>query len=150
MMTNLNNNISYISSGRNPYHLSVGVVLLNDKKETLALKRKGGDYTLPYGSIEEDANIVDTVFRELREETGYTGNIVSYIGSKHTYFYRDGSEVEKTTIYHLLINPTETGLRDTSDPEAESELVWLGLEELKNLLPASDIEIIERALKLVE
>ncbi len=149
-MTNLNNNISYISSGRNPYHLSVGAVLLNDKKETLTLKRKGGDYTLPYGSIEEDANIIDTVFRELREETGYTGNIVSYIGSKHTYFDRDGSVVEKTTIYHLLINPTETGLRDASDPEADSELVWLGLEEIKNLLPAPDIEIIERALKLVE
>ena len=63
-------------------HVTVGSIAINEKNEVLLVKRaanihNGGKYTLPGGFLDRNENTSDGALRELREETGFDGEIVS-------------------------------------------------------------------------
>lgn len=63
-------------------HVTVGVIVLNEKEEVLLVKRaahllRGNTYTIPGGFLDRDEDTRTAALRELHEETGYTGEIVS-------------------------------------------------------------------------
>jgi ADP-ribose pyrophosphatase YjhB (NUDIX family) len=64
-------------------HVSVGVITLNDnKKEILLIKRaahlvNGNKYALPGGILDFNETTSQGALRELKEETGYEGEITS-------------------------------------------------------------------------
>lgn len=62
-------------------HVTVGAIAVNDKKEVLLVKRavqhNFGKYTVPGGFLDRDENTQQATLRELSEETGYTGEIVT-------------------------------------------------------------------------
>lgn len=62
-------------------HVTVGAIAFNAKNQVLLVKRsanfsRGGKYSVPGGFLERDQNIKDAVIRELKEETGYAGEVV--------------------------------------------------------------------------
>ena len=57
-------------------HVTVDVIVINDKKEILIIKRaqsliNGGKYALPGGFVDRDESIKEAAIREVIEETGY-------------------------------------------------------------------------------
>lgn len=86
----------------NPYHLSVGAVILKINEVTL-LKKKDGSYTLPRETMYLQESIEESLVRGMQEEIGIIIKIGKYLGSQTTYFTRpDNTNVEKTTIYFTV------------------------------------------------
>lgn len=61
-------------------HVTVGAIAVNDKKEVLLVKRapniwNGNKYAIPGGFLGRDEGAKGATLRELREETGYDGEI---------------------------------------------------------------------------
>ena len=62
-------------------HVTVGAIVVNEKNEVLLVKRaadmhNGGKFTIPGGFLDRDETTAQATLRELREETGYDGEIV--------------------------------------------------------------------------
>lgn len=128
-----------------PFHVSVGAVVVNAKGEVLVHKRTpettppqylhtlGGlneCYTLMRETIEDNEPIEQAVLRGVREEFGIEGKIRMYLGSIQARAEKkDGTPWEKTTLYYLVIVERE-GVRSTDDGEAHTELVWERPESL--------------------
>lgn len=63
-------------------HVTVDCLVLNGKQEILLTKRgpslsRPGKYTVPGGFLDRDESTADGVLRELEEETGLKGEIIS-------------------------------------------------------------------------
>lgn len=63
-------------------HVTIGAIVLNDNNQVLLVKRSknlhnGGKYTIPGGFLDRGETIQEGTLRELKEETGYDGEIVS-------------------------------------------------------------------------
>ncbi len=61
-------------------HITVGAIAINDSREVLLVKRdprihNGNKYTIPGGFLDRDEDTKDAVIRELKEETGYQGQV---------------------------------------------------------------------------
>ena len=63
-------------------HVTVGAIVINQDKKVLLVKRatnmhNGGKYAFPGGFLDRDENTAEGTLRELKEETGYDGEILS-------------------------------------------------------------------------
>lgn len=63
-------------------HVTVGALVINEHNQVLLVKRpqylhNGGKYTIPGGFLDRNETTQEGAIRELREETGYEGEIVS-------------------------------------------------------------------------
>ena len=140
-----------------PFHISVGVVLLNDKNE-VACHFYGEQkirnypknfYTLLHESPEVGESLEDTVMRGFKEEYSMTGSIEHFIGTLVTFFDLDGAKVERTVPYFLckLISIQE---RNLADPEAISEIRWMNIDELISIMATEGEDDESKILKDVK
>lgn len=63
-------------------HVTVGAIAVNDDRQVLLVKRapnmhNGGKFTIPGGFLDRGEDSKQGTLRELKEETGYDGEIVS-------------------------------------------------------------------------
>lgn len=63
-------------------HVTVGAIAINENNEVLLVKRaanihNGGKYTVPGGFLDRGESTSEGTLRELKEETGFDGEIVS-------------------------------------------------------------------------
>jgi 8-oxo-dGTP diphosphatase len=63
-------------------HVTVGAIAVNDSKEVLLVRRaegmhNGGKITIPGGFLDRNENTSEATLRELKEETGLEGEIVT-------------------------------------------------------------------------
>lgn len=125
-----------------PAHLSVGAVLLNDKQEvctlhftTISLPQYAhltDFYILMRETIELGETLEQALARGLKEEFGAEGAIEAYLGSRKTVFEKNGSAVEKTTLFFLVQCTTFDPKRSQRDDvESEAKIVWVPLSDLK-------------------
>lgn len=143
--------VQYIASGDKPFHLSVGAALISKNRQLLTLKRPGGAHILPRGSMEPGETIEATLARELLEETGYQAKPVAFLGTIISHFERDGAQIEKTTLYHLLESPVR--LKDgpaPGDDEQASEICWIAQEDASRLLKEDEVGIANRAFQIFD
>jgi len=139
-MTPQQANIFYWSTGQ-PFHLSVGAVVVDDAGQVLVHHYPAGTaakteaYLLMRESLEMGEDPLTTVRRGLAEEFGLKADIAEFVGSIVCSFRHDNNvEVEKTTIYFLCINhhPLPSG-RTGEDLETRSHLEWLSPRRLAQL-----------------
>ena len=130
-------NNPYKGTRENPHHISVGVILINDKNE-IACHFYGEQhirnypknfYTLLHETPEANETLEDTAMRGLREEYSMTGTLGHYVGSIVSRFDFEGVGVEKTVLY-FLCKLTSIDKRDLTDPESISEIKWMNIDEL--------------------
>jgi 8-oxo-dGTP diphosphatase len=98
-------------------------VLLVKRSENLLLE--GGKYALPGGFLNRDETLAQGVLRELKEETGYQGRIISLfrVNSRPE---RRGEDRQNVT-FVFLIEP----VKQESQPDAEVQSIhWFALNNL--------------------
>lgn len=157
-----------------PFHLSVGVVLINEKNEVACHYFKNSPEKAPgeYRGLEDmyllmretpefGESIEEAVRRGLMEEFGATGQIVTFLGSQEREFQGDTFSIIKTTVYFLVrLSEFDLTKRSHEDVEAESEIVFLApdvcvakMEEQWNRLKIetlNEAEIVLRAKQYLE
>jgi len=154
-------NNPFIGTPEEPFHMSVGVVLLNEKNEVLVHKfnlenneelrhglkqhveipKKLEYYSLMTETPEDGESLLAAAERGLMEEFGATGELVHYIGTNIGHFKRVKSDVliEKTTPFFLYrMTSLDEDKRDKGSIEASSDLVFLDIDTLMKHLEEQD------------
>jgi bis(5'-nucleosidyl)-tetraphosphatase len=99
-------------SGRRLEERSAGAVVFRRESGSpryLLLKYPAGHWDLPKGNIERGETPLETMVREVREETGIVDlQVVPGFRRKIEYFYRrDGRKVHKTVVFFLAETSAE-------------------------------------------
>jgi len=113
-------------SAQNPYHLSIGgVVLLHN---TVAMiKKPNGAVILPSETIFLDESIESCFYRGMKAELGVTSVIERYLGTLSSEFLREeGTKVQKTTLFFLGF-VDEMGDRSPTVDEETDQVMWIDL-----------------------
>ena len=130
-------NSLYRATKKWPAHLSVTVVLLNDRHD-IAMhfwqKSVWGDdlYSLMHETLHNGEPLEDAAARGLQEEWGVTGDILAYLGTGIKRFSVPNEKSRRLdkalpTFLAKLVS-VDASLR-TSGPEGESKLVWLSFKK---------------------
>ncbi len=123
----------------NPYHISVGAVLVNaegkicvhafrvdglEPWQQVVLGTAEHLYILMRESLEEGETLDEAVLRGIQEEFGATGIVKRYLGSiqARALSTRKGA-FEKTTLY-FEVECTGLGERSPDDEESHSTIEW--------------------------
>jgi ADP-ribose pyrophosphatase YjhB (NUDIX family) len=129
-------------SKNNPYHVSVGAIVVHEGKilvhkhvKKLTPERLHiflGDldevYTLMRESLENNESLENAVIRGVKEEFGVQGDVIRYLGSIQAHVPLLGG-FEKTTLY-FEVTCREVQERPSDDEEAHTLLEWHKPEDL--------------------
>jgi 8-oxo-dGTP pyrophosphatase MutT (NUDIX family) len=131
--------------GTRPLIAAGSSVLLLDGMDRLLLqlRRDNGCWGLPGGSLEPGESLESTALRELKEETGFQADDLSffkvYSGEELYYKYPHGDEV-----YNVIAAYICTEYHGTAEPDAEEavKVEFFPLEQLpENISPPDKIVI---------
>lgn len=128
---------------KNPYHISIGAIVQNDKGDICchyfktfshpAMGTFDDFYLLMRETIEPDETIEECLARGLREEFGVRATLRSFMGSIVSRFLIPKTDLmmEKTTLYFLCdLVDMDVSKRASDDPESASEIRWMKPHDL--------------------
>jgi len=154
------------ASHTQPYHLSVGAVLFDQKGRIAChhFKNIAGHkdvYILMRESVENEENLIDTLHRGLMEEFGATAKPIAFLGSLSGCLPDPNLPFEKTTLYVACqVMAWDPAKRDSDDPEACSIIEWHEPCQLIEIMrkqgvkfkrvDADESEMIQRALPYIK
>jgi len=151
----------FIGTPEDPFHMSVGVVLLNEKNEVIVhkydlesnealrstIKRSVGVseriqfYSIMTETPEDGETLMETAERGLIEEFGASGDFMHYLGTTVGTFKRFGSDIliEKAAPFFLYkMTSLDESKRDPNSMESKSEIVAVEMDALINILEKQD------------
>lgn len=88
-------------------------------------------WSLPKGHLEAGETAEDAAIREVEEETGIRGRVLSKLGVIDFWFVAGGARIHKT-VHHFLLE-AESGELSDADVEVD-EVAWVPLDELPERL----------------
>ncbi|SHE62892.1 NUDIX domain-containing protein [Streptoalloteichus hindustanus] len=104
-------------------------------------------WSLPKGHIEPGETAEQAAVREVAEETGIEGRVLTPLGTIDYWFVADDRRVHKT-VHHFLLEAVGGELSD-EDVEV-TEVAWVPLGELDELLAyADERRLVRRAAELL-
>ena len=110
------------------------VVDVHDGKARIAviarLNRAGRvEWCLPKGHMENGETLPETAVREVAEETGIEGRVLTELGTIDYWFATSDRRVHKF-VHHYLLEATGGHLTIENDPDHEAiDVAWLPLRE---------------------
>lgn len=122
---NLKPGIDYIGVG-------CGALIINDKNETLLLKRtsktrnQAGLWSKPGGAVEFGEKIEDAVKREVREEIGVDIELIKSLGFTNHYMNEEKQHWLSLNYLAKITNGEPKNL----EPEKHEEMKWFRLDDL--------------------
>ena len=134
---------------RKPAEVSAGGVLVRDGLVAVIVpvRRAAGRrkvLALPKGHVDEGETAREAALREVREETGMTGELVEQLGEVRYWYQRGGRKIPKLVTFFLL--EYRSGSDADHDSEVE-EVRWLALEEAaRELSYRGERQMVQRAL----
>jgi 8-oxo-dGTP pyrophosphatase MutT (NUDIX family) len=122
-----------------PLEQSVGAVIKyhapsaeSELSEFLLLRNRRGFWGFPQGHREKGESEIQTLLREVSEETGITAlDIQSFIGEiRYSYFKGDGMKSEKEVRFYFALTPT----REVKVSEEHADFKWVTFSDALRLL----------------
>lgn len=125
--------------------VSAGGVLFKGD-QVLLIKNPSDAWTFPKGLIEKGESPEETAIREVFEETGVKGRILSPIGEIKYWYIREGKKIRKKVIFYLM-----EYVEGKPKPSWEVKSAqFFPIQEARKILKyKGDKEIFEKALQLI-
>lgn len=122
----------------------------NKKVEVLVILRTGGFWEFPKGKREENESDIETAKRELKEETGLTGDVVTDKVIEYEYvFNRNDIRIEKKV--RLFMCHVADISRVKIQKSEVSDYSWLSIEDVVQRVTYPETkEVARRACKLIQ
>ena len=102
----------------------------------IARRNRAGrvEWCLPKGHIENGETLEQTAVREVAEETGIVGRVLTSLGTIDYWFSTSDKRVHKV-VHHYLLEATGGELSIEGDPDAEAiDVAWFPLEDVQSHL----------------
>lgn len=117
--------------------VSAGGVIVNFDDRNLPVAiiariNRGGrlEWCLPKGHPEGHETRAQAAAREIEEETGISGDVITSLGSIDYWFNISGRRVHKT-VHHFLFAATGGSLTTENDPDHEAvDVAWVNIDDL--------------------
>lgn len=133
----------------NPYHLSIGQVILNQQDQIALIQKNDSSLTLPRETTYLEENYKEALLRGAIEEIGFTVKPIKFLGSLTTSFNRDPETIiEKSTLY-FLSETLEKVEKHLEEDEIEDTVIWIEPAEAIEKLKEQDnpeAEIVQRVV----
>ena len=107
-------------------------------------------WCLPKGIIDKNENAEMTAVREVREETGLSGDIINEIGKIAYWYFRkdENARISKTVQFYLM--RFREGSTDNHDHEVD-DAQWFTIEEaIDRLAYKGEKEILQKAKEMIK
>jgi 8-oxo-dGTP pyrophosphatase MutT (NUDIX family) len=128
---------------------SAGGVVIKDNEVLLIYSALKNTYAFPKGTIDQGETKDVTAVREVKEETGYSVEILDFLGDfTFDFDWKDGIRYRKTVSYYLmeLANDEEPELNLQEGEDFVN--IWTSIEKAYELLTFDDSkEILKLALR---
>lgn len=127
--------------------LSSGGVIINNNL-ILLLKKYNGDYVLPKGRIERGESIQEAALREVKEESGITGEIKKYLGKIEYSFINKVRNIRiDKTVHFFLMSTKDTHTKPQSMEGFKTAKFYERGEAIKLMKYSQEREIIRKAIE---
>jgi len=118
--------------------IGVGGIVVNSKDEVLLVQERisphpvyQGCWKMPGGLADPGEDFVETVIREVREETGITGSLLGIVSLRHSHGYRFGQD----DIY--VVAKLRADIEEITIDENElMGACWMSQDKMKSLVVA--------------
>jgi 8-oxo-dGTP pyrophosphatase MutT (NUDIX family) len=129
-----------------------GVVVRGEEVVVIVPTRRASDgsrvLALPKGHIDPGENALQAATREVREETGIVGELITELGETRYWYRRDGQTIPKSVCFYLF--SYVEGSTDDHDDEVE-EARWIALQDAQSELShTAEREMVARAVAYLE
>lgn len=118
----------------------------------IARYNRGGrlEWVLPKGHPEGEEDHHEAAMREVAEETGISGDILTHLGHIEYSFTVPGRRIHKT-VHHFLLRATGGELTIENDPDQEAvDVAWVDVDRLTGRLTfLNERRIVELARELM-
>ncbi len=102
----------------------------------IARRNRAGriEWCLPKGHQEDDETLIETAEREVEEETGIQGKVLTTLGTIDYWFSTHDRRVHKI-VHHYLLEATGGHLTIEKDPDHEAiDVAWIPLRQVQEHL----------------
>lgn len=102
----------------------------------IARKNRSGEieWCLPKGHLERGETPIDAAIREVSEETGIFGSVITHLASIDYWFAGSGRRIHKV-VHHFLLEAKTFNLTVEGDPDHEAEdAAWVPLTRVATQL----------------
>lgn len=126
-----------------PTHGGGVLVKKIDNKSLVLLvsSKKTGEWVLPKGHIDPGEKPDEAAVREVVEETGYTGEIISYLGEVPRYAFNN----EDLLVSYYLMFP----VNDEAQPAEERKKEWVEISQAIQMVKKEDLKKLLREVALM-
>lgn len=146
------NNFELRGVAENPFHFSVGLVIVHDNK-IVVIRNEDNEITLPRETIWLNESLEDCAKRGAKEELNFRIQPTRYLGTITTVIQKKNNLlVDKTTAYFVCDFVEHSSGTEFPDGEVK-EIMWLTPEETIKLLKEhknEEYKIVERLIKMVK
>ena len=127
--------------------LSSGGVIINNNL-ILLLKKYNGDYVLPKGRIERGESIEEAALREVKEESGITGEIKKYLGKiDYSFINRMRNIKIDKTVHFFLMSTKDTHTKPQSMEGFKTAKFYEREKAISLMKYSQEREIIRKAIE---
>jgi 8-oxo-dGTP diphosphatase len=138
-----------LKPGKDYIGVGGGVLILNEKNETLLLKRgkksknEVGYWNKPGGAVDYGETLIDAMKREVKEEIGVDVKIFGYLLHSDHIIKKD----KQHWVGFNLLGKIKTGTPKIMEPDKHDDMKWFHLRTLPKNLSQPTREAIENYLK---